>query len=197
MLGDGADSDTAKKVYELRYAAGAENHAFDLGPSVPHSGPVDAPVQLVEFFDYNCHVCRDTLPILEEALKAHPGQVVLYYKQFPLGRWPDSPAAAQAALAAGKQGKYVEMHTLLFANQGHGFTEEDLDGFAKKLGLDMRQFAADYAAAADQVEADHAEGKSSGVTSTPTIFVGGRPNHAPHDRRYLDAWIEEELAASR
>jgi len=76
-----------------------------------------APVTIIEFFDYQCPFCLKTNPALEEAIKKHPGKVRLVLKNLPLSIHPDSALAHQAALAAGEQGRFWEMHDLLFANQ--------------------------------------------------------------------------------
>ena len=115
---------------------------------------------------------------------------------FPLGRWPDSKLAAQAAYAAAAQGKFKEMHTVLFANAPR-HSKADVTAYAAKLGLDMTKFEADYAGAAAQVEADHNLGKSLGVSGTPAIFINDRKYSGPLYTKYFDLYIEEELAVNR
>src|SRR5215813_14066172 len=96
----------------------------------------NAPVKVVEFFDYQCPFCAATIPALEEALRSYPGKVQLVLKNLPLSMHHDSLLAHQAALAAGEQGKFWEMHALLYANQKK-LKPEDLLDYARRLDLDM------------------------------------------------------------
>ena len=86
-------------------------------------------------------------PELKAAAAELPGDVAVFYKQFPLSSHPDSGPAAQAALAAGKQGKFAEMHELLFKNSPR-HKLDNLKTYAESLGLDMAKFLADYESAA-------------------------------------------------
>ena len=136
------------------------------------------------------------------------GKVVAYFKEFPLEGvqgHENSKSAAQAALAANAQGKFKEMHQLLFDNQ----PEQDHDHvseYAKQIGLDLTKFESDYAAFADQVEADKKEGETldftnddgtKGVDETPTVFIDGKVYSGPRQVRYIEMWIDEELAVNR
>lgn len=196
LLGDGAPDEAIAKFYGARYRKDDKKRGFRLNDNVPHQGPADARVVLVEFFDYGCPACKDFAPELDKAVKAFPNDVVLYYKQFPLAAHPHSRGAAQAALATNKQGKYHEMHEALFANPD-AHKKEDLVAQAKQLGLDMAKFEADYAAASPQIEADKKEGDEAGVNSTPTLYINGRKYEDPPVENYVKMWIEEELAVNR
>ena len=92
-----------------------------------------APVTIIEFFDYQCPFCQRTNPAIEEAIKKHPGKVRLVLKNLPLSIHPDSALAHQAALAAGEQNKFWEMHDLLFANQSK-IKMPDLLLYAQQIG---------------------------------------------------------------
>jgi protein-disulfide isomerase len=194
LLVDGASDSDARELYDLKYRE-AQKHGFKLD-GVPHQGPEDASVVLVEFFDYGCPACARFKPVLDEALEAYPADAVLYFKMFPLSAHPDSPGAAQAVLAAAKQGKFLEMHKVLFEKQ-HNQKKADLDNYAKSIGLDMGQFQKDYTAAEGQVLADRKEGEGANVMGTPTIFLNGRPYEGPENAKYLKMWIAEELAVNR
>jgi protein-disulfide isomerase len=88
------------------------------------------------------------------------------------------------------------MHEVLLANpQAH--KKEDLVGHAKKMGLDLARFEADYAAVAPVVESDKKEGDDAGVNSTPTLFINGRKYEDPLVAKYVKMWIEDELAVKR
>jgi protein-disulfide isomerase len=195
LLKDGADDDLIKEIYMARYPRERKKLDFEITADSPHAGPADAPVKVVEFFDYGCPACGEMYPVVEELLAAYPRDLVVYYKQFPLAAHADSPGAAQAALAAGKQGKYLEMHKLLFADQ-YAHKKDDLIKYAEKLGLDMKQFETDYQAAATAVEASKAEGEKAGVTGTPTLYLNGVLWEGPRDPKYMKMCIEEELAVN-
>jgi len=197
LIGDGANDDETREMYKARYGADAgKKNSFKLSDAVPHAGPGDGRIVLVEFFDFGCPACQEFAPQLKEVLEAYSTDVVIYYKQFPLDAHEDSKGAAQAALAAHKQGKYLEYHELLFANP-NAHKKDALVGYAKKLGLDMKKWEADYAAAEVQVNADKAEGEASGVASTPTLYINGREYGGPQWAKYVKMWIEEELAVNR
>jgi predicted DsbA family dithiol-disulfide isomerase len=196
LLGDEASDDDISEMYRNRYNPKARLYGFKLDDNVPHSGLPDAPVKLVEFFDFGCGGCKHFAPILKEAASAFSNEAVVYYKQFPLPSHPDSKGAAQAALAAGEQGKYIEMHELLFA-RAPSHKESDLKQYAASLGLDMGKFAADYEAMAARVKADQDEGNVSDVNGTPALFINGRMYDGPMHPGYIKMWITEELAVNR
>jgi protein-disulfide isomerase len=198
LLADGASDKEVVDLYEDRYRE-QPRHAFNLS-ATPRLGPDDAPVKLVEFYDYGCPACKMFAPELDRSVRAFPTGAVLYYKQFPLAAHADSGPAAKAALAAHKQGKFDEMHKLLFQNASHPEAKhklEDLKGYAKSLGLDMSKFMQDFAAAEAQITADKNEGIGAGVQSTPTLFINGREFKGPQGDKYLKMFIEEEIALSR
>lgn len=197
LLKDGASDSDVQQFYEARYGDEAQKrHGFKLDANVPHKGPSDAPVVLVEFFDYGCPSCARFAPVLEETLEQKPTDAAVYYKMFPLASHPNSGPAAQAALAAAKQGKFEEMHDLLFANQ-QAHTMADLRKYAEQIGLDMQKFEADFQAATAQVAADRKEGDEAGVMGTPTLYVNGYLYQGPEMPKYLAMWIDEQLALGR
>jgi predicted DsbA family dithiol-disulfide isomerase len=197
LLETGASLDEAKEYWGYHYDK-APVRTFQLGPAVPVLGPADAPLKIVEFYDYGCPHCKVFSPLLAETQKAYPNDLTLYYKQFPLPGHPDSKGAAQAALAAARQGKFHEMHDMLFANQmPGGQVKSKLDEYAGKIGLDPKKYAADYEAAAPQVAADVAEGEANQIEATPAIFINGREYKGPPMMDFLKAWVDEELAVNR
>ena len=142
----------------------------------PVKGGESAKVTVVEFSDYQCPFCGQAEGLVKEVLDAYPKDVRLVYKQFPLTTiHPQAMPAAKAAVAAGRQGKYWEMHDLLFENQRQlgpdKFTE-----FAEKLGLDVLQFQKDMESpeVVAQINRDMQDGKAADVTGTPTLFVNGK-----------------------
>ena len=142
----------------------------------PVKGPADAPITIVEFADYQCPFCARSEGLIDQALQAYPTQARFVYKHFPLtANHPQALPAALAAVAAQKQGKFWEMHEILFANQ-KALSPEQIEGYAKQIGLDMKRFKADLESDAvkEQVEADRRLARRAGVRGTPTVFVNGR-----------------------
>ena len=149
-------------------------HKIPLASSKIRGNPA-APVTIVEFSDFQCPYCSKLQPTLKEVLKAYPNDVKLVYKDFPLSFHKQAKNAAKAAHAAGEQGKYWEMHDLVFEKYNK-LTEEMFTEFAGKLGLDMAKFSADYKSTKydKQIEQDIRLGRSVGVSGTPTLFMNGK-----------------------
>jgi protein-disulfide isomerase len=142
----------------------------------PAQGPEDAKVTMVEFVDFECPFCgryaRDTLP----QLRRDYGDRIRYVsRQFPLDIHEHAAGAARAAVCAYQQGRYWDLHDMLFAHQ-EALTERDLAGYARELGLDMDDYATCLRAPATQarVDRDLADGRRYGVTGTPAFFINGR-----------------------
>ena len=142
----------------------------------PVKGSVDAPITIVEFSDYQCPFCARSEELIAQALQAYPTQARIVFKHFPLSaNHPQALPAALAATAAQKQGKFWEMHEILFANQ-RALSPEQIEGYARRIGLDMKRFKADLESEAvkAQVEADRRLARRAGVRGTPTVFINGR-----------------------
>jgi protein-disulfide isomerase len=145
------------------------------GISLTQRGPSFAPVTIVEFSDFECPFCARMPAVLEQLLSEYPDQIRLVFKHSPLSIHKNAPLAHEAALAAGLQGKFWEMHDLLFAKQKQ-LAMADLIGYAKELQLDVPAFTA---ALTDRrlkpiVDQDLLEARAFGVNSTPTFFVNGQ-----------------------
>jgi len=198
MLEDDGPEDEVIKFYNSKYkpAAAAQPVKFDTSKA-PHVGADDAPVRLVEFFDYGCPHCAAFKPMMEQILTEESGKVVTYFMMFPIeSKHPDSRSAAQAVLAANQQGKFKEMHDVLFA-KAPAHNHDAVSGYAKDIGLDIAKFEKDYDAAGAQVTNDEKQAEAAGVDSTPTIFFNDRKYDGPIAVKYIEAWIEEELAVNR
>ena len=142
----------------------------------PVEGPSDAKVTIVEFSDYQCPFCSQAEPLLDQVMAAYPKDVKRVYKQFPLTSiHPNAMPASKAALAAGKQGKFWEMHAKLFANMRE-LTPDNFKKWAGELKLDMPRFEKDMASPEIQAQVDKEmqEARAADVTGTPTIFVNGK-----------------------
>ncbi|MCW5807030.1 MAG: thioredoxin domain-containing protein [Deltaproteobacteria bacterium] len=194
MVEDELTEDKIGEWYRAKYLV-TDTTKVDVSKA-PHHGPEDAPIRLVEFFDYECPACQGAKPNLDKVLAKYEGKVVIYYMMYPLERLhPGSKSAAMAAVAAQQMGKFHEMHEMLFAQKSHDRSE--VLAYAQQIGLDMAKFEPLYTAAAAQVVADQKQGETAGVKSTPTLYFNDRAYEAPINPRYLSLWIEEELAVNR
>ena len=156
-------------------------------------GPADAAVTLVEYGDYECPSCLNSVPIIRALQDRFGDRLRLVFRHFPLTSvHPHASEAANAAEAASDQGKFWEMHELLFKHQ-KDFGNLDLTHLALKLGLEVYRFdaARSDAAHAKRVRNDVATGTASGVTGTPTFFVNGRRYTGPITVDDLSNAIEE------
>ena len=143
----------------------------------PFKGQPDAKVTLVEYSDYQCPFCsrhsRNTMPELQKNY-IDTGKVKFVMREFPLtSLHPRAVAASLAALCARDQGKYWEMHDVLFANQ-RKMTDDDIKSYSEQAGLDTETFVVcmDQGKYNAQVKSDLAEGRSMGITGTPSFAVG-------------------------
>jgi protein-disulfide isomerase len=142
----------------------------------PARGAENAKVTIVEFSDYQCPFCGQAEALVKQVLETYPKDVRLVYKQFPLTSiHPNAMPASKAALAAGRQGRFWEMHHLIFDNQRQ-LGPEKYTEFAEKLQLDVPQFQKDMESpdVLAQINREMQEGKAADVTGTPTIFVNGK-----------------------
>ncbi|HEV8583403.1 MAG TPA: thioredoxin domain-containing protein [Methylomirabilota bacterium] len=142
----------------------------------PVMGQAGAPITVVEFSSFQCPFCRRhferTLPELKKAF-VDEGKIRYVFHDMPLQNQPDSPNAAKAAWCAGKDGKYWQMHELLFKNQ-RDLSVDALKRHAGTLGLDAARFATclDGQPAAEALEKSAMEAYALGVRGTPTFFIG-------------------------
>lgn len=138
-------------------------------------GPEDAPVTIYQFSEFQCPFCSRVEPTLNELMAAYPGKIRIIFKSFPLAFHKNAKIASEAALAAGAQGKFWEMHELLFQNQKQ-LDRENLSDYARQLGLNIEKFDADLDAHvyAPQVDLETKQGQSAGVSGTPTFVINGK-----------------------
>ncbi|HWO25440.1 MAG TPA: thioredoxin domain-containing protein [Kofleriaceae bacterium] len=194
LVEDEVNEATIRETYTAKYEAKTPPPKLDIGKA-PRLGNDDAPVRLVEFYDYGCGGCKAFKPILDKILEEYRDKAAAYFLMYPLGKWPDSRSAAQASLAAAQQGKFREMHAMLF-ERAPAHNRDAVMGYAKELGLDVEKFKAAYEAAGPQVDLDHAQGEKSGIESTPTLFINDHKFSGP-SWRYVGLWIDEEVAVNR
>ena len=148
--------------------------------NAPVKGDPEAKVTIVEFSDFQCPFCGRAMPVLKQVESRYGKDVRLAFKHNPLPMHPDAPYAARAAIAAGKQGKFWQMHDKLFdaniAQTPNGLKREAVDGMARDLGLDLERFhrEVDSQETKDQVEADQAQARALGASGTPYFYVNGQ-----------------------
>ena len=157
-------------------------------------GPRSAVVSLVEYGDFECPYCRAAEPIAVGLLEALGEQLSLTFRHFPMSALhPHAQHAAEVAEAAGAQGKFWEMHYMLFEHQ-HALDADDLVRYAAALGLDLARFSSELIGHihAARVREDFMSGVRSGVNSTPTFFI----NSVRHDGSFdLDTLLDAMEAA--
>lgn len=159
-------------------------------------GELNARVVLVEYGDYQCPDCGELYTLIKtiqgqpDATFLEKNDLCFVFRQFPQPQiHPQAQKAAAAALAAGAQGQFWQMHEMLFSHQqelGNGYLVE----YADRLGLDIPQFLQDITRKvhADRINEDIKSGIQSGVTVAPTLFINGT--------RYVDRWNVEQLTAA-
>jgi protein-disulfide isomerase len=138
-------------------------------------GSVDAPVQIVVWSNFDCAFCAQANNIAQELFAKYPNDIRYVYKQFPEANNRQSESASLAAIAAGKQGKFFEMHDKLFENR-HNLSAEKIEALAAEIGLDINLFKKDWTAPATAsiIQRDKSDGANAGVVSTPTFFINGK-----------------------
>ena len=156
-------------------------------------GPQNAPVTIVEFSDFQCPYCGQAKGLVDQVLAAYPKDVRFAYKNFPLPMHPNADPAARAALAAGKQGKFWEMHDALFQQAGD-LSPSAIRAIAERLRLNVATFETDMESPAvkERLDVEVRQGKVAGVRGTPTFFINGRVAQT-RSLAGFKAMIEEEL----
>jgi Na+/H+ antiporter NhaA len=164
---------------------------LDVDPERDHMrGPVDAPVTVVEYGDFECPFCGQAEPVVRELLRDF-ADVRYVWRHLPLNDvHPRAQLAAEASEAAAQQGAFWEMHDLLLDHQD-ALGPEDLVGYAEQLGLDVERFTNDLRelVGAAKVADDVDSADLSGVSGTPTFFVNGRRHYGAYDIATLSAAV--------
>jgi len=180
--------------YRIRFSP-EEVKKIDVTGS-PVKGPPDAPITVVEWADFECPFCGNAAPLFDALLEKYPGSVRLIFKHYPLGMHKYAEKAARAAIAAGLQGKFWQMHRQLFESAPR-LDDPALLGLAQKLSLDMARFQADMAGekVTEVLARDRRQADALGLYSTPMIFINGRRFDLEQFKltEDLDEWIQLEL----
>lgn len=140
-------------------------------------GPKDAKVTLIEFGDFQCPACGMAHPVVSQLLKDYDGKIRFVFRQFPLPMHANGKTSAQAAEAAGEQGKFFEMYDALYENQKEWGEDKNpmqfFEKYAKNIGLDVEKFKKDVEAKKYEefIQKEIADGNALGVSATPTFFL--------------------------
>jgi len=141
-------------------------------------GDQNAPLNVVEFGDFQCPACAQAEPILKKVLGQNGEKIYFVFRHYPLSTHKNARIAAQAAETAGIQGKFWEMHDLIYENQKEwsdsGDAEEIFFRYAEQIGLDKSKFKDDIDKTTTTINDDYALGNKVGVKSTPTFFINGK-----------------------
>ena len=186
------------KRLKIRAILGTAEQVTDLAvpvnPERDHvRGPMNAPVTLVEYGDFECPYCGQAEPVVRELL-AGTGDLRYVFRHLPLTDvHQHAQLAAEGAEAADRQGGFWEMHDMLMEHQG-ALTKRDLLRYAAELGLDQAKFAEDLRShvGAAHVAEDVDSADLSGVTGTPTFFVNDKRHYGAYD---IDALTEAVRSA--
>jgi len=160
----------------------------------PSMGPADARIVIVEFSDFQCPYCVKAVAKVNAVLQAFPKDVKLIFKQYPLETHPQASISAAASLAAHNQGKFWQMHDILFANRTQ-LSRTNILAWAGRLGLDMKRFTQDLDSEAvkNAVVKDTKDGDKAGVEGTPTFFIDGQRYNGEIALEAVKPVIEAEL----
>ena len=158
-------------------------------------------VNLTEYGDFQCPACGAYHPVIKQVIEKYKNDIVFQFRNFPLtSLHQNARAAARAAEAADKQGKYWEMHDLLYEQQKSwettGNASSVFEGYAAQLGLNIETYKKDYASneVNDVINADYNEGQKLNITGTPTFFLQGKKiEDTPRDLDGFSKLIDQAI----
>jgi protein-disulfide isomerase len=157
------------------------------------AGVSNAPVQVVEFADYQCPYCQKVNPDLNKLIQEYAGKVSVIYKDFPLPMHPNAEKAAEAARCAGEQGKFWEYHNLLFSEKKLDSVGLKQQATTLKLNEDKFDQCLDSGRQAANVDKDRDEGMKLGLSGTPSFFVNGHFFSGAVDYATLRQMVDQQL----
>lgn len=157
---------------ESKISASPSNHIVSQGSTG---------VTFIEYGDLQCPACASYFPILQQVRDKYKGKITFQFRHFPLvALHPNALSAHRAAEAAGNQGKFWEMHDMMYQNQASWASSQNVasvfGGYAQTLGLNLDKFRQDVASSQTKaiIDADIAEGQKIGATATPTFVLNGQ-----------------------
>lgn len=174
LSGPSSSQKSSTKVTDTALLFGAKEQREE-------AGTPSAKVTIVEFGDFQCPACGVVYPVVKKIKSDYKDKIYLVFRNFPLPQHKNGQVSAQAAFAAGLQGKFWEMHDRLYASQlewsekSGDETKKIFREYAEDLGLDMAKFneAFDSNAGSAKIQKDQNDGYQMGVDSTPTFFING------------------------
>ena len=173
---------------QLKLAVNSKDHI---------QGKNTAPLELVEYGDYQCPHCGHAYPIIKNVQRNLGPDLKFVFRNFPLSEiHPDAFNAAVAAEAAGLQKKYWDMHDIIFENQ-QALDFENLFLYAKTIGLDLERFKDDIQknTTTTKVEQDFESGVRSGVNGTPSFFINGKKYNGDWEEDMFSQYLKSKLSA--
>lgn len=197
--GGRAAADSAATAPEAATLSNTESYRIGLGLPGHQRGPRDAAVTIVMWSDFLCPYCADQAPVLDRLQAAHPADVRLVYRHLPLPMHAGADLAAEAAVEAGRQGKFWAFHDQLFAASRGGLSRAVLLERGKLAGLDVAALAAALAdhRHRDAVLADAAAALSLGANATPTLFINGQALPGTTKLDQLEPLVVTEIERAR
>jgi protein-disulfide isomerase len=165
-------------------------------------GNRNAKIVLIEYSDFQCPACGFYFPVLKKLSEEFGENIAIVYRHFPLPRHPNAKPAAYAAEAAGRQGKFWEMHDLIFSNQSEWSDKKNVDEifirYAQSLNLNMDQFKTDFSSKEirQKVENSYQNALRLGLDSTPSFFLNGKKIANPRNYEDFKNLITETIKKS-
>lgn len=196
---DEAGSDLVLNTRQIGIPVGKYLELPKVDENSARIGSADAPVQIIEYSDFQCPYCGLMYPVIEQALDEFDGQVSVVFKQFPLTSiHPQAMNAALASECALEQGKFKPYYDMLFTRQDAWSKTEGTASFkqyARELGLNGQEFntCLDSQKYADKVNADLAEGQEFGISGTPGFFIGDEFLGGAAQYDTIKSMIEKQL----
>lgn len=174
-----------------------EQRAAPVADGIPSTGNPAARVKIVSYYNYRCSHCITFEPILEQLVGHYGDKLFVQYRTLRLSAWADSDLAATAALAAHRQGKFLEMHRALFRGAGtyRTFDAETMSRYAASIGLDVTRFERDLddPVLHARVAKDTADAEEAEVMYVPFLFINGTPYEGERDLASLTTHLDALL----
>jgi protein-disulfide isomerase len=175
----------------------ADPNAFykvPVGNSPSKGGGKDSKVTIIQFSDFQCPFCSRVEPTITDLLKDYGKDVRVVWKNNPLPFHPQAGPAAKAALAAGEQGKFWQMHEKIFADQQH-LDDATFEKYANELGLNVGKWKAAFGSDKfnASIKEDQAVAEKFGARGTPSFFINGRPLRGAQPKEQFKAVIDKEI----